>query len=57
MDMPTEVVQSKRQAVQRWANHVSSSDAVDDEWRYLLASESDIAGAKGSWPALRASSS
>lgn len=55
-DMPTETVQSKRQAAKRWANHVTSSDAVDVEWRYLLASESDIAGAKGSWSALRASS-
>jgi len=46
-------VQGKREAAQRWANHVSADPAVDAKWRYLLVSETDIATAKGSWPALK----
>ena len=52
-DLPTDTVQAKRKAAQRWANHVTSSEAVSVEWRYLLASESDIAQAKGAWSALK----
>ncbi len=46
-------VQCKRDAAMRWANQVSASDEVEDEWRYLLASEADIKDAKGSWDALK----
>ena len=46
-------VQGKREAAQRCANHVSADPAVDAKWRYLLVSETDIATAKGSWPALK----
>ena len=41
--------QGKREAAQRWANHVSNADGVAEDWHYLLASESDIAQAKGDW--------
>lgn len=51
--MTSEEVQAKRQAARRWVNRVNASDDVDGAWRYLLISESDIATAKGSWPALK----
>lgn len=51
--MGTEDVKSKENAAQRWAQHVSSDPNVGAEWRYLLASEDDIAAASGSWAALR----
>jgi type III restriction enzyme len=47
------VVEEKRQAAQRWAQHVSASPKVKREWRYLLVSESDIRDAKDSWSALK----
>jgi type III restriction enzyme len=53
-DMESPDVKGKREAAQRWANHVSSDDQVKVEWRYLLVSESDIKQAKGSWAALKA---
>jgi type III restriction enzyme len=46
-------VQSKRTAAQRWVNHVNASDLVHAEWHYLLATETDIAQAQGSWAALK----
>lgn len=46
-------VRAKRDAARRWANHVSTDEAVGVRWRYLLASESDVETARGSWPALR----
>jgi len=46
-------VQGKRDAARRWANYVSADEAVGVVWRYLLASESDIAAAKSSWDALK----
>jgi type III restriction enzyme len=52
-DLATEDVQGKRQAARRWANHVSAADEVGVTWRYLLAAESDVTAAKGSWPALK----
>jgi len=52
-DLESEDVQAKREAAQRWANHVSSDDQVEAEWRYLLASEDDVASAKGDWKALK----
>jgi type III restriction enzyme len=52
-EMNSDEVQGKRDAAQRWANHVSADEAVGTAWRYLLVSESDIITAKGSWAALR----
>jgi type III restriction enzyme len=52
-EMASEVVRGKREAAQRWANHVSADDDVDATWRYLLVSETDIKTAKGSWDALK----
>lgn len=46
-------VQGKRKAAQRWVNHVNASGAVDGEWHYALATETDINQAKGSWQALK----
>lgn len=51
--MERDDVQAKRDAAKRWANHVSNDPAVGTEWRYLLVSEDDVAGATGSWPALK----
>jgi type III restriction enzyme len=52
-EVASEDVQGKREAAQRWANHVSADDQVEGKWRYLLVSESDIKTAKGSWGALK----
>jgi type III restriction enzyme len=52
-EMASEDVKGKREAAQRWANHVSSDSKVGHKWRYLLVSESDINTAKGSWSALK----
>jgi type III restriction enzyme len=48
-------VQSKREAAQRWANHVSADKQIrtrKEEWRYLLVSETDMKQAKDDWGAL-----
>lgn len=53
-EMETPAVQGKREAAQRWANHVSADEKVGGvRWRYLLLSESDVRTAKGSWEALK----
>lgn len=52
-ELPSEEVQSKREAAKRWANHVSADESVGAQWRYLLVSENHVATAKGSWPALK----
>ncbi len=52
-DMPSDEVQAKRQAARRWASHVNAAEEVAVTWRYLLASETDIAASKGSWSALK----
>jgi type III restriction enzyme len=52
-DMSTADVQGKREAAKRWSNYVSADAKVGKTWRYILASESDIKTAKGSWDALR----
>ncbi len=52
-EMTTAAVHGKRDAAKRWANHVTSDEAVGPTWKYLLASEFDIATAKGSWAALK----
>lgn len=44
-------VRGKENAALRWANRVSAKTKTP--WRYLLLSETDIAEARGSWPALR----
>jgi type III restriction enzyme len=52
-EMASADVQAKREAAQRWANHVNADDTVAATWRYLLVSESDVDTAKGSWSALK----
>jgi type III restriction enzyme len=52
-EMTTAAVRGKRDAAKRWANYVSADASVGKTWRYLLASESDVATAKGSWAALK----
>ena len=52
-EMETADVIGKREAARRWANHVSADSAVDQKWKYLLVSETDVATAKGSWRALK----
>jgi len=51
-DLQTENVQAKRQAAQRWANHVSADDRVPERWGYLLVGETDLRQARGDWNAL-----
>ena len=46
-------VAGKRVAARRWANHVRADDQVSTTWRYLLASETDVKTARGSWSALK----
>jgi type III restriction enzyme len=56
-DLATVNVQGKREAAQRWANHVSADELVrkrKEEWRYLLVSETDLRQAKDDWGALAA---
>ena len=52
-DIKSADVQAKRQAAKRWVNNVNIDPKVSVEWGYLLASESDIKAAKGSWSALK----
>jgi type III restriction enzyme len=52
-EMASADVAAKREAAERWANHVSADSAVSATWRYLLASQADIRTVKGSWPALK----
>lgn len=52
-DVKTADVQGKRKAAQRWMNYVNASDEVTGIWKYLLASETDLSDAKGSWKALK----
>lgn len=53
-DADSEEVADKREAAQRWVNHVNAEDDVHGKWAYLLVTETDIAQAKGSWSALTA---
>lgn len=46
-------VKGKREAAQRWANHVNDDDQVKVRWSYLLAFERDVKEAAGSWKALK----
>ena len=48
-EMSSPDVKEKREAAQRWANHVSADSTVGTTWRYLLVSETDVETAKGSW--------
>lgn len=52
-EMSSAEVKAKREAALRWANYVSADETVGVTWKYLLAAESDISTAKGSWEALR----
>lgn len=52
-EMASADVRGKREAAQRWANHVSADSRVVVVWRYLLVSETDVATSKGSWAALK----
>ncbi len=52
-EMSSEDVLGKRQAAQRWANHVNADDKIAADWRYLLVSQTDVGIAKGSWSALK----
>ena len=51
-DLQTANVQAKRQAAQRWANHVSADERVPEHWGYLLVGETDLRQARGDWNAL-----
>src|SRR5207248_3217319 len=52
-DITTAMVQAKREAAKRWVNYVNADAQVTVTWHYLLASESDVKTAKGSWSALK----
>jgi type III restriction enzyme len=52
-EMAAADVQGKREAAKRWANYVSTDATVQESWKYLLASESDVATANRSWLALK----
>ena len=59
-DLATENVQSKREAAQRWANHVSADNLLrkrKEKWRYLLVSETELKQAKDDWGALSSAAS
>lgn len=45
-------VRRKREAARRWANRVSLDRTLNQQWRYVLASETDINLAHGDWTAL-----
>ncbi|HET7571604.1 MAG TPA: DEAD/DEAH box helicase family protein [Gaiellaceae bacterium] len=50
-DLPSREVAGKELAAKRWAQHVGAQTGV--EWRYLLAGETDVAEARGSWASLK----
>lgn len=52
-EMESPDVQGKKEAARRWANHVSTDETVGARWGYILAKESDVAAARGSWSALK----
>ncbi|MEW5991667.1 MAG: DEAD/DEAH box helicase family protein [Chloroflexota bacterium] len=53
-EMASPDVVGKREAAQRWANHVNADERVEAKWGYLLLSESDVEMSRGSWGALKA---
>lgn len=53
LNVASEEVQAKRQAAQRWVNFVNHSKKDSPPWHYVLAGETEIATAKGSWTALK----
>lgn len=55
-EMTDPIVMAKRDAAKDWVNAVNASPDVTSRWGYLLASESVIAAAGGSWAALKAAS-
>lgn len=52
-EMTSPDVAGKREAAQRWANHVNADESVEPHWGYLLLSEADVEMSRGSWAALR----
>ncbi len=52
-ELESENVKGKREAALRWANHVNHSGQDEHKWGYVLAGETDISTAKGSWSVLR----
>jgi type III restriction enzyme len=50
----SENVLAKRDAAHRWLQTVNNAPNVHDKWAYMLASESAIKNARGSWANLRA---
>ncbi|MEM7362920.1 MAG: DEAD/DEAH box helicase family protein [Pseudomonadota bacterium] len=52
-EMTSEEVQGKREAAKRWVNYVNADPTVAVTWAYLLASETNISEARGSWGALK----
>jgi type III restriction enzyme len=53
-ELQTQNVQAKREAAQRWANHVSADERVTERWNYMLIGETDLRQARGDWRALAA---
>ena len=51
-DSKTTEVRRKRQAALEWVNTVNADPTTDRRWQYLLATESDLRAAKGSWATL-----
>jgi len=48
----TAEVEAKRQAALEWVNTVNADSATDCRWHYLLATETDLKAASGSWATL-----
>ena len=46
-EAPTEDVQAKKAAAERWVRHVNDSGEAPAEWRYLFVTESHLKGATG----------
>ena len=55
-DASSASVQAKRQAALEWVNTVNAHKETDRRWHYVLATETDLATAAGSWATLVSSS-
>jgi type III restriction enzyme len=51
-DAKTVAVEAKRQAALEWVNTVNANKTTDRRWHYLLATETDLKTASGSWATL-----
>ena len=49
--VPSDDVQRKKDAANRWARHAAAE--MGGSWEYLLVTEEDIKASKGSWAAVR----